>query len=287
MEEQTKQEWLMPSDIKEYETRNPEEMLNKYLARPVVKKWREDFKDEETGEIVSIERNEVLFNAGTMIDQDVLVKLRFSMEAEDIGKVWVSENPPMSERMVGQSKHIVSITSGMKTMKVYVNGCNTAEDAAQLVEDYHKVYGIENVSRCSFWITESKVTDGIYAFDEDVEKYDPEPLDMYASIGMEQMRQKVDKEIPLPESVVGNKVWTLKVNRWIAYAVKEKWVTVSHTYHISAFDPLSAITRLRSYLYGKTERNVFWSFNSVSSGKVDFAIPKEYVKTWEEKHYGR
>ena len=71
MEEQTKQEWLMPSDIKEYETRKPEEMLNKYLARPVVKKWMEDFVDEETGGIVSVERTELLFEKGIQITPDV------------------------------------------------------------------------------------------------------------------------------------------------------------------------------------------------------------------------
>lgn len=31
-----------------------------YLAEPAYRKWNEDFMDEDTGEVVSIERNEII-----------------------------------------------------------------------------------------------------------------------------------------------------------------------------------------------------------------------------------
>ena len=62
-----------------YQTSDPRRMLNKYLTRHVCKTWKEDFIDEDTQEAVTIERNEVLFQRGTLIDQDVLAKIRFSM----------------------------------------------------------------------------------------------------------------------------------------------------------------------------------------------------------------
>ena len=34
-------------------------MIGNYLAAPDVKTWTEDFLDEDTGEVVSIERNEM------------------------------------------------------------------------------------------------------------------------------------------------------------------------------------------------------------------------------------
>lgn len=65
-------------------------MLNMYLAKRVLKTWEESFIDEDTGETVTIERNEILFDRGTLIDQDTLAKIRFSMEADGIKEVEVS-----------------------------------------------------------------------------------------------------------------------------------------------------------------------------------------------------
>ncbi len=61
-----------------------------YLAKRVLKTWEESFIDEDTGETVTIERNEILFDRGTLIDQDTLAKIRFSMEADGIKEVEVS-----------------------------------------------------------------------------------------------------------------------------------------------------------------------------------------------------
>ena len=60
------------------------------LQKRVLKTWEESFIDEDTGETVTIERNEILFDRGTLIDQDILAKIRFSMEADGIREVEVS-----------------------------------------------------------------------------------------------------------------------------------------------------------------------------------------------------
>lgn len=73
-----------------YVTSDPKKMLNMYLAKRVLKTWEESFIDEDTGETVNIERNEILFDRGTLIDQDTLAKIRFSMEADGIKEVEVS-----------------------------------------------------------------------------------------------------------------------------------------------------------------------------------------------------
>lgn len=79
-----------------YTTSDPQKMLNMYLAKRVLKTWTEDFVDESTGKIVSIERNEVLFERGTLIDQDTLAKIRFSMAADGIKEVEVSNQKRMA-----------------------------------------------------------------------------------------------------------------------------------------------------------------------------------------------
>ncbi len=48
--------------------------INKYIGRKlaarVLKSWNEDFVDEDTGEVVSIERNEILIDRDTFLDED-------------------------------------------------------------------------------------------------------------------------------------------------------------------------------------------------------------------------
>ena len=79
-----------------YVTSDPKKMLNMYLAKRVLKTWTEDFVDESTGKVVSIECNEVLFERGTLIDQDVLTQIRFCMEADGIKEVEVSNQKRMA-----------------------------------------------------------------------------------------------------------------------------------------------------------------------------------------------
>lgn len=79
-----------------YTTSDPSKMLGRFLAKNVYKTWTEDFIDESTGEIVSINRNELLFNAGDYIDQNLLVRIRFSMQADDVKEVEVTNQRRMA-----------------------------------------------------------------------------------------------------------------------------------------------------------------------------------------------
>ncbi|MDB0600204.1 DNA-directed RNA polymerase subunit beta [Tenacibaculum maritimum] len=45
-------------------------VLGRRLAARVLKTWHEDFVDEDTGEVVSIERNEIIFDRDTIIEKD-------------------------------------------------------------------------------------------------------------------------------------------------------------------------------------------------------------------------
>ncbi|MEC9065283.1 MAG: DNA-directed RNA polymerase subunit beta [Bacteroidota bacterium] len=45
-------------------------VINRKLAARVLKTWHEDFVDEDTGEVISIERNEILIDRDTLIDKD-------------------------------------------------------------------------------------------------------------------------------------------------------------------------------------------------------------------------
>ena len=83
--------WKRPQDIVTSRTSNPKEMLGKYLPNSVLKTWTEDFTDEDTGEVVSVERREVIMAGGCKITQDKLQQLMFAIQAGDIEYVEVCD----------------------------------------------------------------------------------------------------------------------------------------------------------------------------------------------------
>ncbi len=58
------------ADEIEISKKNAAKAIGRRLAARVLKTWMEDFVDEDTGEVVSIERNEVLLERDTIIDDD-------------------------------------------------------------------------------------------------------------------------------------------------------------------------------------------------------------------------
>lgn len=58
-------------------TSNLSEMKDKYLAETLYRKWPEIFVDESTGELVNIERKEIIFDRGTFLDHHNLEEINF------------------------------------------------------------------------------------------------------------------------------------------------------------------------------------------------------------------
>lgn len=90
-------QWKRPDQVETFRTSDPKKMLHKYLPKHVLKTWKEDFIDEDTGETVTIERNEVIVDSGE-ITQDKLQQIMFAIQAGDIEDVEVSNEDvrPMS-----------------------------------------------------------------------------------------------------------------------------------------------------------------------------------------------
>lgn len=73
-----------------FKTDDPKRMLNMYICKRVLKTWKEDFVNKDTGAIESVECNEVLFEKGTYIDRDTLQKIQFSQQAGECKEIEVS-----------------------------------------------------------------------------------------------------------------------------------------------------------------------------------------------------
>ena len=58
-------------------------LMGRKTSRRVLKTWNEDFVDEDNGEVVSIERNEIIVDKNTIIDRDVLDEI-INVQAKSI-----------------------------------------------------------------------------------------------------------------------------------------------------------------------------------------------------------
>jgi DNA-directed RNA polymerase subunit beta len=57
----------LADEVKVKTKKDAEKAIGRKLAASVLRTWMEDFVDEDTGEVVSIERNEVMLERDTII----------------------------------------------------------------------------------------------------------------------------------------------------------------------------------------------------------------------------
>ena len=120
-----------------FTTSDPKNMLHKYLVNNVKKTWTEDFVDEDTGEVVSIERSDILFTRGTVITQDVLAEIRFHLQAGDITEVEVSNQQRVAFELKNTSllSYMAQVVVGDKKIKLLLHATNV-QSAIDILKDY-------------------------------------------------------------------------------------------------------------------------------------------------------
>ena len=282
MEEKKEEEWTMPEDIVVIETSKPEEMYNKYLAEKVVKSWNEDFVDEDTGEPVTIERTEVLFGRGEYIDDDLLQKIMFSIQAEEIQTVKVVDTKPTTERANAQiRRYVVKLSDGLHTSNIYTTRCMTPEDAAQMVSDYHTVYGVPNVGG-HFSVLESESTSLRMIYKEDIGvEHCEEIYNICYSLIADKVKNK-DKVLPPPYQK--DRYWKVNVTGW--YEGDEKYEKTTMSLVVCALTVQDAARLIFEYLNEKDSFDRIYDVTSIGKAKFDYAIPQSYAATWCDKKYG-
>lgn len=73
-----------------YRTNDTRRMVGKFFASNVFKTWYEEVLDSDTGEVISIERNDMLFEVGKYIDEETAQSISFHIQCGDITDVEVS-----------------------------------------------------------------------------------------------------------------------------------------------------------------------------------------------------
>ena len=152
-------------------TSNPEQMLGRYLAENVCRKWVEDFIDEDNGEVVSLDRMEVVEDRGTEITQDVLQRLRFFAEAGELKEVLVSNQlrPGYRGNHSGAVPYTVTfVPEGGGSVKLLVRAISLPM-AIQVAEDY-----AEYIINGGFSIKSAKREDNFYIIEKSLQAMNKE-----------------------------------------------------------------------------------------------------------------
>lgn len=134
-------------------TDNLADMLGQYAARHITRTWIEDFIDEDTGEIVSLDRNEVIVLAGTYIDADIAARISFHQLAGDIVNVEISNQ--MRQGFMSPydfwALWSTSIETAKQTRKLILYA-DSVKTALAIIEDYMELscggwFKIKSISR--------------------------------------------------------------------------------------------------------------------------------------------
>ena len=138
-------------------TSNLSEMKNKYLAETLYRKWPENFVDESTGELVNIERKEIIFARGTLLDSNALEEINFFLQSGDITEVRVSNIKRQAILVKGSAATWVAVAKLMGKKQTFYLYADSVDTAMQVLTDY-----IEQHYQGSFEVLSVKEQEYLY-----------------------------------------------------------------------------------------------------------------------------
>lgn len=120
-----------------YKTSDPERMINKYLVSRVCRTWTEDFVDEDTGKLIPVERNEVIFDRGLLITADMISEIQFFMQAGELKEVEVSNQKRLAYELENNyfQPYLAQVEIDRKKVKFLFHATNM-DVGKDILKDY-------------------------------------------------------------------------------------------------------------------------------------------------------
>lgn len=117
------------------------EMEGMYLSEHLLRKWSEEFIDEDTGEVVPVERNEIILERGTFLGPDQCAVINFHMQTGDVSEVKCTDQPRTTvlTEAYNVSPWCVTISLAGKKMK-FLLLARTITQAIDIVCDYAEIH---------------------------------------------------------------------------------------------------------------------------------------------------
>lgn len=121
-----------------FATDSPAEMIGYYLAEDIVKTWQEDFTDGDTGEIVTINRQEIIMPRGELITAEKASSLTFFFETGDIDHpVKVSDQSRQAREYNNAHLKPYKVTASINRKRLqFILEAQTVELATEVARDW-------------------------------------------------------------------------------------------------------------------------------------------------------
>ena len=274
-----------------YFTSEPKEMLNKYLVADVFQKWTEDFLDEDSGEVVTIERTQKLFERGLLIDQELLTQISFHLQTGDIKEVEVSNQKRLAFEC--QNTHLhpwqAQAEIGDKKYKFLLYASGIA-NVIEILNDY-----IELNYASGFTLVMAKEMSSCIILTDTFEKQkvDLEKAYLKDEISLDEYMEAKDGTKDEDEDVKEKKFYQLEVKITYSDDIETTQIFIVHT-----FDTDRAMMIISHYLktweekrqkeheekgYSKYEiRDFKLCIEKAGSMSVGALVPKEFTMAYNE-----
>lgn len=151
-----------------FETDQPAAMIGYYLAEPLSKTWTEDFIDSDTGEVVSIDRQEIILCRGELITPEQTQTISFFQQSGDITKpVKLTDQRRQAEEYNTASLKPYKVTACINSKRhKFILEAQTVELAMEVARDW-----IELNYKGSFTIVGATALSNVILLNSNIERF--------------------------------------------------------------------------------------------------------------------
>ena len=120
-----------------YHTDDFDKAVGKFLASAVVKTWQEDFTDASTGEVIKIDRTEIIAERGKYIDANLAQSLKFHVLCGDITDIEVSNQRRIAKPITPSGLYPFRVNAQVGNKRVsFILQAQTPAKAIDVATDY-------------------------------------------------------------------------------------------------------------------------------------------------------
>lgn len=276
-------------------TRDLKQMLNKYLVHNLFRKWTEDFMDQDTGEVVSIERNELILEAGTYLGKEECSTINFYMQEGSITEVEVSNQ----KRMVFENDRDALVPYIAQVMldkkKKFLLKAQNIDQAREIVKDYtelnfkgpYRIILLKEFDYCTILVDKLSVT----PIDE-IGKLAIEFSDLYSEEQIKALMGEGEEDIPEP------KFYNIEARIILTGPKEEDKEETNQTFVVETYNAERAMLIINKYLNDKQDelekaakekgrefdrKIIHASIEQSSIIPVNSYIPEEFSIAYAEK----
>lgn len=276
-------------------TRDLKQMLNKYLVHSLFRKWTEDFRDQDTGEVVSIERNELILEAGTYLGKEECSTINFYMQEGSITEVEVSNQKRMAFENDRDALVLYIAQVMLDKKKKFLLKAQNIDQAREIVKDYtelnfkgpYRITLLKEFDYCTILVDKLSVT----PIDE-IGKLAIEFSDLYSEELIKALMGEGEEDIPEP------KFYNIKARIILTGPKEEDKEETNQTFVVETYNAERAMLIINKYLNDKQDelekaakekgrefdrKIIHASIEQSSIIPVNSYIPEEFSIAYAEK----